>query len=135
MNHNGHSSPVKHKIEGKPHKSLEKLKITSGKFTFFGHFLWSIFRSSVFTSVFLLIQMILTLYFTHVWLRVDLVFALLLDIWCFCFGFGSSEWERKKQERQVGFKGTFLKIRFLTTFITVINIFKKWYSSHKFCKY
>ena len=42
MNHNGHSSPVRHKIEGKPHKILEKLKITSGKSTLFGHFLWSI---------------------------------------------------------------------------------------------
>jgi hypothetical protein len=38
MNRNGHSSPVKHKVEGKPHKILEKLKITSGKSTLFGHF-------------------------------------------------------------------------------------------------
>ena len=37
-NRNGHSSPVKHKVEGKPHKILEKLKITSGKSTLFGHF-------------------------------------------------------------------------------------------------
>ena len=80
---------------------------------------------AVFTSVFLLIQMILTLYFTHVWLCVDLVFAFLLDIWWFCFGFWLYEWKRKKQERQVGFKRslTFLKIRFWTTFMTFIVMF------------
>ena len=105
MNHNGHSSPVKHKVEGKPHKILEKLKIMSGKSTLFGNFLWSIFMSPVFTSVFLLIQMVKPLYFTYVWLCVDLIFALLIDICWFCFGFGSCEWKRKKQERQVGFKG------------------------------
>ena len=38
MNRNGHSSPVKHKVEGKPHKILEKLKKTSGNSTLFGHF-------------------------------------------------------------------------------------------------
>ena len=104
MNRNGYSSQVKYKVEGKPHKILEKLKITSVKSTLFGHFLWSIFRSPVFKSVFLFIQMILPLYFTHVWLCVDLIFSLLMDIWWFCFGFGSCEWKRKKQERQVGFK-------------------------------
>ena len=49
------------------------MKIASGNSTLFGGFLWSIFRSLVFTSVFLLIQIILPLYFTHVWLRLDLV--------------------------------------------------------------
>ena len=90
----------------------------SGKSTLFGHFLWSIFWSPVFTSVFLLIQMILPLHFTHAWICVDLVFALLLDIWWLC------KWKRKKQERQVGFKGrkTFLKIWFLTNFMTVFDI-------------
>ena len=67
MNHNSHSSPVKHKVDDKPHNIFEKLKITSGNSTFFGHFLWSIFRSPVFTSVFLLIKMILPLKFTHGW--------------------------------------------------------------------
>ena len=105
MNRNGHSSPVKHKVEGKQKNILEKLMITSGKSTFFGHFFVKYFRSPVFTSVFLLIQMIKPLYFTHVWLCVDLIFALLMDIWWFCFGFGSCEWKRKKQECQVGFKG------------------------------
>ena len=42
MNRNGHSSQIKHKVYGKPHKILEKLKIMSGKSTLFGHFLWSI---------------------------------------------------------------------------------------------
>ena len=137
MNRKSHSSPVKHKVDGKPHKILEKLKITSRKSTLFGHFLWSIFRSPVFTSVFLLIQMIFPLYFTQVWLCVDLIYALLMDIWWFCVGFGSCEWERKKQEHQVGFKGklTFLQIRFLTTFMKVIDIFKFFYASHNFSKY
>ena len=31
MNRNGHISPVKHYVEGKPHASLDKLKIMSGK--------------------------------------------------------------------------------------------------------
>ena len=38
MKRNGHSSPVKNKVEGKPHQILEKLKITAGKSTLFGHF-------------------------------------------------------------------------------------------------
>ena len=38
MNCNGHSSPVKHKVEGKPHKMFEKLKIMSEKSTLFVHF-------------------------------------------------------------------------------------------------
>ena len=44
MNRNGHSSPVKHKVEGKPHNILEKLKITSGKSTLFGHFFVKYFK-------------------------------------------------------------------------------------------
>ena len=38
MSGNCHSSPVKNKVVGKPHKILEKLKITSEKLTLFGHF-------------------------------------------------------------------------------------------------
>ena len=38
MNRKGHSSPVKHKVVGKPHKILEKSKIASEKSTLFGHF-------------------------------------------------------------------------------------------------
>ena len=64
MNRNGHSSPVQHKVEVKPYKIFEKLKITYRKSTLFGHFFWGIFRSPVFTSVFLLIHMVLPLYFT-----------------------------------------------------------------------
>ena len=56
MNQNGLSSSVKHKVEGKTHNILENLKITSKKSTLFGHFLWSIFWSPVFTSVCLFIQ-------------------------------------------------------------------------------
>ena len=104
MIRNCHSSPVKNKVEGKPHKILKKLKIMSGKSTLFGHFFVKYFRSPVFISVFLLIQMMLPLYFTHAWLCVDLVFALLLDILWFCFGFGSCKGIKKKQESQVGFK-------------------------------
>ena len=104
MNPNGHSSPVKHKVDGKPQTIFEKLKIMSGKSTFFGHFLWSIFRSPEFTSVFLLIQMISPLYYTHDWLHVDLIFALHVDIWWFCFRLGRASEKEKKQERQGGFK-------------------------------
>ena len=97
MNRKGHSSPGKHYVEGKPHESLEKLKIICGNQPNLEKILWSIFRSLVLTYVFLLIQIIITLYFTQVWLRLDLVFALLLAIWWFCFGFGSCEWKRQKQ--------------------------------------
>ena len=38
MNYNGHSSPVKNEVEGKPHESLETLNMTSGKSTLIGHF-------------------------------------------------------------------------------------------------
>ena len=80
MNRLGHSSPVMHKVEGKTHTILEKLKIMSGKSTLFWHFLWSIFRSPVLTSEFLSIKIIIPSYFIHVWLRVDLVFAFLVAI-------------------------------------------------------
>ena len=46
MNRNGHSSQVKHRVDGKPHNICEKLKITSGKSTFFDIFFWSIFSIS-----------------------------------------------------------------------------------------
>ena len=58
--------------------------------------MWSIFRSLAFTSVFLLIQTIIPLYFTHAWIHLDLVFALLLAIWWFCFGFGLWKWKKAK---------------------------------------
>ena len=38
MNCLGHSSPVMHKVEGKTHTILEKLKIMSGKSTLFWNF-------------------------------------------------------------------------------------------------
>ena len=78
MNRNGHSSPVKHKVEGKPHNFFEKLKITSGKSPIFGHFLWSFFWSPVFTSVFLWIEIIFPLFFTYIWLWIFGGFALVL---------------------------------------------------------
>ena len=81
MNRHGQSSPVMHNVEGQTHKHLEKLKIMSKKYTYFWHFWWSIFRSPELTYVFLLKKMIIPLYFTHVWLCVDLVSALLLAIW------------------------------------------------------
>ena len=122
MNRNGHNSPVKHKVEGKPHKIFEKLKIMSGKSTLFVHFLWSIFRSPVFTSVFLLIQMILPLYFTHVWLRVDLIFTLLMDIWWFCFGFWVMQVRKKKTWPSSWFQGK-------ANFFENLN-FSHFYESH-----
>ena len=44
--------------------------------------------------------------------------------------------KKKKQERQVGVKGryNFLKILFFSTFMTVIDILFKLYSSHKLSK-
>ena len=44
MNHNGQSSPVKNRVEGKPHQILGKIMITSGKSTLFGHFLVKYFE-------------------------------------------------------------------------------------------
>ena len=43
MNRDVHSSPAMHKVKGKTHKFLEKLKIMSGKSTLFGRFLWIFF--------------------------------------------------------------------------------------------
>ena len=104
MNRNGHSSPVMHKVEGKTHESLEKMKITSGKSTLFWYFLWSVFRSPMLTYVFLLIKMIIPLYFRHVWFCVPLVFALLLAILRLLFGFWSCAWKSKKQKTKVSYK-------------------------------
>ena len=81
MNCNSHSYTVKNKVENKPHQSLEKLKITSGKSTIFGHFLVKYFYTSGMP---------------------DLVFALLLDTCWVCFGFGSCEWKRKEKTRVSG---------------------------------
>ena len=44
MNRLGHSSPVMHIVEGKTHKLLEKLKITSRKYTKFQHFFMKYFQ-------------------------------------------------------------------------------------------
>ena len=129
MNRNSHGSPVKHKVEGKPYKFLEKLRITSRKSTLFEHLLRGITRSPVFTSVFLLIQMIFPLYFTQVCLCVDLIFSLLMNIWWFCFGIGSCEWKRKKTRASSWFKGN---VNFFLNLIFNRCYFKKWYSSHKF---
>ena len=64
MNRDIHNSPVMHKVEDKTlffysWKHHEKLPI-------FLFYLRSIFKSTVFISVFLLIKMIIRLYFTHV---------------------------------------------------------------------
>ena len=44
MNRDVHSSPAMHKVEGKTHKFLEKLKIASGKSTLFGSFFVKFFQ-------------------------------------------------------------------------------------------
>ena len=116
MNRNGHSSPVKHKVEGKPHKMLEKLKITSGKSIIFWHFFVKYFRSPVLTSEFLLIKIIIPLYFIHVCLRVDLVFALLLAIrWLNFFG----GVVRVKKQKTIGSSWFHRKLNFLEKSIFV----------------
>ena len=137
MNRKGHSSPVKYKVDGKPHKILEKLKITSGKSTLLDFFLLNIFRSPVFTSVFLLIQMIVPLYFAHVLLCVDLIFPLHVDIWWLCFCFGSCQWKRKKTRVSSWFQGKviFFENQIFNHFYESHWHFFKWYSSHKLSKY
>ena len=103
MNRNGHSSPVKHKVEGKKLKILGRLKITSGKSTLFGIFLWSIFMSPVFTSVFLY-----KWHYPYTSHMADFV-LILTSLYCWIFGgsalvLGHASEKEKKQERQVGFK-------------------------------
>ena len=94
MNRLVHSSLVMHKVDAKTHTILEKLKITSGKSTLFCLFLWSIFRSPVLTSEFLLLQIFIPPYFMHVWLRVNLVFALPLAIrWLNLINFWPLLWQ------------------------------------------
>ena len=44
MNRLGHSSPAMHKVEGKTHTILEKLKITSGKSTLFWYLVVKYFQ-------------------------------------------------------------------------------------------
>ena len=44
MNRLGHSSPDMHKVEGKTHTILEKLRIMSGKSTLFWHFFVKYFQ-------------------------------------------------------------------------------------------
>ena len=88
--------------------------------SYHGHVTWV-----KFTSVFLWIQMILPLYFTHAWLRVDLVFVLLLDIWWFCFDLGSCKWKRKRKKPSSWFQGKviFFENLIFTNFMTVFDIF------------
>ena len=89
-------------------------------------FLWSIFRLPVFTSVFFLIQMILNLYLTHIWPCVDLFFALLLDIWRFCFGFFVVRVKKKKTRTSSLFQE---KVIFFESLI-----FNHFYDSHCYLK-
>ena len=96
--------------------------------------MWNIFRSLVFTSVFLLIQLILPLCFKHAWLCLDFVFALLLAIWWFRFGFGSCEWIRQKTIASSWFHGK-LNFSEKSKFLSLLWPFLidgKWYSSHEF---
>ena len=76
---------------------LKKFNVMSWKTTQFDIFLWSIFKSPVFTFVFLLIKIMIPLYFKHVWLRVDLFFALQLPNRWFYFGFGFCKWKTRKK--------------------------------------
>ena len=118
MNRNGHSSPVKHKVEDKPHKMLEKLKITSGKSTLFGHFLWSIIRSHRLTFIFLHntndIKTEMKWYTSHMSDFMFILSSLYWWYWGVLLWFWVVRVKKKKQERQVGFKErlTFLKIWF-----------------------
>ena len=88
-----HSSPAMPKVEGNPHKFLEKLKVTSRKSTFFGHFFLK-FSQITFVNI---CNSLNTNYITPIlytcltlfWY----IFTLLLTIWWFHFGFGSCKWK------------------------------------------
>ena len=124
-NHDIHSSPVMHTVEGKTHTILDKFKATSWKLAFLWEREKNILRSPVFTSVFILIQMIIPLYFKHIWIRVDFVFALLLTIQWFCIGFGLCKWKNKKRrascwlQRKLNFSE---QILFWANFMAAIEI-------------
>ena len=65
MNRLGHSSPVMHKVEGKTHTILEKLKITSGKSTLFWHFFVKYFQITCVDIWISLNKKKIPLYFIH----------------------------------------------------------------------
>ena len=93
MNHYVHSSPDLHKVEGEHIFFLEKLKITPWKSLLFWCFFCEVisnhFCSHLYFSKY-------KWYYFNTSHMCDLVFALLLAIWWFCFGFGSCEWKRQK---------------------------------------
>ena len=95
----------------------------------FWHFLWSTFRSPLFTSVFLLMIIIITLYLTHVWLCVDLVFAQLLAIqylfFLFYFYFLHMPMWRQKYWMLISCKLSFINWVEASIFeIHVVNIYR-----------
>ena len=80
MNRNGHSPPVKHYVEGKPFESLEKLNITSWKINLNWIFFVHDFQITCVHNCISHITNDKLLYFTHVWLCLNLVF-----IYCWLF--------------------------------------------------
>ena len=87
-NRDNNSSPVMHQVEGKIHKNFTEIKCNIFNIdlilnqiceVFSDHLCWWQFK-----------------YITHIWLCVDLVFALLLTIQWFRFGFGLCRWTSKK---------------------------------------
>ena len=97
MNCLGHCPPVMHKVEGKTHTILEKLKITSGKSTLFWHFFVKYFQITCVNIWIYLNKNNNTSIFTHVWLCVDLIFALLVAIRWFNSFWGGCESEKAKK--------------------------------------
>ena len=99
------SSPVKHKVEGKPNKILEKLNKNSGKSTSFGHiFVKYFWVTCVHICIYLntnAITPILLTFLTLCWsCLLSTAEYLVVLLW-----FLIVQVKKTKHERQVGFKG------------------------------
>ena len=136
MNRNGHSSPVMHNDEGKPHEMFEKLKQTSGKSALFGHFLWSILGhlcSHLYFSW-------STWFYSYTSHMSDFVLILSsLYLWIFggsALALGHAS-EEKKTRPSIWFQGkaNFFKNLIFNHFYESHWHLQKLYSSHKFTKY
>ena len=115
MNRYGHSSPVKNKVEGKPHQIFEKLKITPGKSTFFGHFFVKYF---LITCVHICISLntidITLILHTCLTLCYSCLRSISRYFWWFNFFFGVVRVKKKKTRASSWFQG---KVHFFENLI------------------
>ena len=136
MNCNGHSPPVKHKVDGKPHKILEKLKITSAKSTFFcKKFCEVFFVTCVHICISLntnditpILLTCLTLCWSYLW-STGWYLVILLLFWVVPM-------KKKKTRASSLFQGKviFFENLIFNHFYESYWDFLKWYSSHKLNK-